>query len=824
MNNDTDIHDFARQFAEYTNRNIFLTGKAGTGKTTFLHELQKNTSKQTAIVAPTGVAAINAGGTTIHSFFQLPFTPFIPTTEGRKDLISKLKMAGNRRKVIRELELLVIDEISMVRADLLDAVDTILRHIRYRNSEPFGGVQMIFIGDMYQLSPVAQAEEWNILSPYYESIYFFHSRVILQQPPVYIEFEKIFRQNDMRFINLLSEVRNNCLSSNGMAMLQSRYNPTFVPPKDDTYIILTTHNYKADHINAEELGDLKEKSRFFEAEIKGDFPEKSYPIEKKLELKTGAKVMFIKNDTETPRRFFNGKIGKIISYVDENIIVRCPNDDFNIEVSPMEWNNIRYKANETTLQIDEEVLGTFTQFPLRLAWAITIHKSQGLTFDKAVIDAGAAFAPGQVYVALSRCRSLEGLVLLSPINQYSIQNDDKVVRFSAQTNPVETLGQQLDISKRNYQETLLLSIFDFSPALGIAKRWHSRTKDLASSFDEDTISFIQNVVKQISELQEVASRFQSQLKQLIHTLPFDEDVLQNRLQAANGYFSEHLNILTDLLRQTPASTDSKQNANEYDEYLTDIFTFAELKKHFITGIQYGFSSDKYFELKHSFELPKLNVSSYSKTKTSQKLTSRHPQLMYELFQLRNDICDRTNTPIYLVAGGKTIAEMADYLPQNETDILKIFGFGQAKYDKYGELFLDIIRTYCKKNNLSSEMNSLFIEKGEKISKEKKEKKPKGDSIRISLELYLDGKSIPEIARERNLAEGTIAGHLASLVEKGVLKIERFVGEKKLMNAVRLIESGNLNGSVYELLNTILSQIETSFVLAWIRGGKQTGKL
>ena len=298
----TPYYQLANDFALYTNRSIFLTGKAGTGKTTFLHHLKKNTKKQMAVVAPTAVAAINAGGTTMHSFFQLPFTPFIPSVEGRKNLMEKLKMQGSRRKVLQELELLVIDEISMVRADVLDAVDAILRHVRYRNNEPFGGVQVLFIGDMFQLSPVASEDEWRLLSEHYKSPYFFDSQVIKQQKPVYIELDKIFRQTNTDFINLLNEVRNNCLSNASLKLLQSRYNPLFVAPSDDTFITLTTHNYKADQINATELSKIKGKTFSFEATIEGDYPEKSYPTEKILELKIGARVMFLKNDTDASRR------------------------------------------------------------------------------------------------------------------------------------------------------------------------------------------------------------------------------------------------------------------------------------------------------------------------------------------------------------------------------------------------------------------------------------------------------------------------------------------------------------------------------------------
>jgi hypothetical protein len=424
-------YECAMEFAVNTDRDIFITGKAGTGKTTFLHKFREETAKQVAIVAPTGVAAINAGGTTIHSFFQLPFTPFAPTPEGRSSLISRIKMNKRRRSVIRELEVLVIDEISMVRADVLDAIDAVLRSIRNRREEPFGGVQMIFIGDMHQLSPVAKTDEWSIISDYYDSVYFFSSHVIQKYPPTYIEFDRIFRQSDNQFINVLNEVRNNSLSSEGISLLKSRYFPEFIPQAEENYITLTTHNYSADSINNTELDKLKSPIHEFHAVIKGNFPENAYPIDEVLELKEGAKVMFIKNDIETPRRFYNGKIGVIISIDGDQITVECPGDRDEIIVTPLIWENIQYNTNPENNTIEEKIIGTFEQIPLRLAWAITIHKSQGLTFDKAIIDAGNAFSPGQVYVALSRCRSLEGIVLKSRVNYESIRVDDQVVQFSS---------------------------------------------------------------------------------------------------------------------------------------------------------------------------------------------------------------------------------------------------------------------------------------------------------------------------------------------------------------------------------------------------------
>lgn len=815
MNDLSPYYHLAREFALSTNRSIFLTGKAGTGKTTFLHKLKKETKKQMAIVAPTGVAAINAGGTTMHSFFQLPFTPFIPTVEGRKELIEKTKMQGQRRKVIQELELLVIDEISMVRADVLDAVDTILRHFRYRHTEAFGGVQVIFIGDMFQLSPVAIEEEWRLLSPYYKSPYFFHSQVIAQQQPVYIELDKIFRQTNADFIRVLNEVRNNCLSGAGLQLLQSRYQPMFVPPKDDTYITLTTHNYKAERMNAEELAQLEGKSHSFEADIKGDFPEKSYPTDKKLVLKLGAKVMFIKNDSETPRRFFNGKIGMITSFNDHTITIKCPEDKTEIELGKMLWENIRYSTNPATKQIEEETLGTFSQFPLRLAWAITIHKSQGLTFDKAIIDAGDAFASGQVYVALSRCRSLEGMVLLSRINPYSIENDKQIVEHERNKIPIEELEYQLNESRNQFRSFILQQLFDFRTGIGHISRLKRDVETVASSFNDETMPYLNEVLKQTQNIQEVADKFQHQLQKILLNNPVNEDFLSERLNAAALFFNEKTTILLETLRQSPATTDSRENARDYNDQLSILFGYIAQKQHVLKGLTYPFDVEGYFVLKNTFLLPNFSVNSYAKTGATKTVSSLHPKLYFELLALRNKLCEPADLPIYLVAGSKTLIEMADYLPLNEKDLLKINGFGPAKVEKYGQQFLSVIQRYCTENNLTSQMNEIVEKK-----REKKEKKPKGESNRITLEMYNAGKTIDEIVVERGLAVSTICSHLYSYVVTGLLDFNNFVSADKREKAMKLMEQAEEIGSVYQTLAEILTTAETSFFLAWMRERKK----
>jgi len=756
----------------------------------------------------------------MHSFFQLPFTPFIPTVQGRKELVEKIKMVGQRRKVIQELELLVIDEISMVRADVLDAVDTILRHIRYKHSEPFGGVQVIFIGDMFQLSPVAVEEEWRLLSQFYSSPYFFHSQVVQQQQPVYIEFDKIFRQTNTNFIDVLNQVRNNCLTTDGLALLQSRYNPLFVPPTNDTYITLTTHNYKADKINAEELVKLTTKTQTFSAEIKGDFPEKSYPTDKELVLKIGAKVMFIKNDTESVRRFYNGKIGIIKDFEEDKIVIQCPDEDEVIELGKMMWENIRYSTNEVTRQIAEDMLGTFVQYPLRLAWAITIHKSQGLTFEKAVIDAGDAFASGQVYVALSRCRSLEGLVLRSKINPSSIENDREIVAHEKTKQAIEELEIQLNESRNQFRAYTLSQLFDFRTGIGHASRILREIENVNSSFNDETIPHLKDILKQLQQIQEVADKFQLQLNHIFNNVDVNEDFLAERLQAASSFFSDKIEHVLETMRQSPAASDSRENAREYTDQLRANFAFIAQKQHIFKKLTQPFSVDKYFEIKNTFLLPDFTVNAYSKTSSTKSIASRNPKLYFELLTVRNQICEPRNLPIYVVAGSKTLLEMADYLPLNNKDLLKINGFGPAKVEKYGELFLNIIQKYCTDNKLNSRMLELSTSKTEKADKaDKTTKKQKGDSHRETYELFKSGKTINEIAAIRGLVVSTICTHLNRFVTLGNLDINRFVSPEKREKAIKIIENVEL-GSVYESLGTVMDPVETNFFLSWYRNFKK----
>ena len=777
----------ATDFINRTNRAVFLTGKAGTGKTTFLREIKLHTHKQTAVVAPTGVAAINAGGATIHSFFQLPFNPYLPEKQqgqpgsavaGKNELIGRVKINVTRRKIFQELELLIIDEISMVRCDTMDAIDVLLRHFRHRPNEPFGGVQVLLIGDMYQLSPVAGEREWSELSPFYKSRYFFHSRVMMQQPPVYIELDKIYRQKNENFIKVLNEVRNNNLSPEGYALLNDRYDPGFIAAKEDNYITLSTHNYIADKINIKELATLNGKTEIFSAIIKGEYPENIYPIDSKLEFKIGAKVMFIKNDLEKDKRYYNGKIGTITSIAKDTIQVQCPNESEQIIVSQYLWENIKYEVDATTQLIEEKVVGTFLQFPLRLAWAITIHKSQGLTFERAIIDAGKAFAPGQVYVALSRCTSLEGLVLMSPINPGSLSNDHNIVSHSNSKPAFEETERFLSGEKKRFQQQLLSQLFDFEINISQAASLEHFVQTNSGSFNLDSEDFIQNLRSLLSEVQVTARKFQAQLQNLFAIADLLPEELQKRITAASDYFRGKIDELVACINECNVETDSKTKAQNFDDALSDLFIALALKQHIIAGIKTSFAVEAYYKARRSFIVPAFKVDTYSgkKSNSSNITESAHPSLLQKLRALRAEICEGKDLPVYIVAGNATLLELSNFLPLNPHDLAKISGFGPAKIQNYGKQFLDVINAYCVENDLST----LIDHKSDsKVKKAKDSKAPKIDTKLTSFEHYQSGKTPQEIAELRGFTVGTIQGHLAHYVINGDIQLSELINVDRI---------------------------------------------
>ena len=801
-----EIFQLAIQLVNQSNRNIFLTGKAGTGKTTFLKYIRENSPKQMAIVAPTGVAAINAGGVTIHSFFQLPLSPFIPETKGtgftsvsqevfnKHSLTSRLRLNSEKKKVIQQLELLIIDEISMVRCDTLDAIDTVLRHVRRRAAERFGGVQVLFIGDMLQLPPVIKEQEWSLLSDYYSGQYFFDSKVLQEEPPVYVEFNKIYRQSDEQFIDLLNQVRNNELDEEGMKILESRFQPAFRRRKQDGYIILTTHNNKAAEINANELGNLTSRLFSYEAEVQDEFSDRAYPADEILHLKVGAQVMFIRNDSsDKGKRYFKGKIGTVSKLETDKIFVLCEDGEEEIEVSKEKWENIRYTLNKTTRQLNSDVLGSFTQYPLRLAWAITIHKSQGLTFEKAIIDAGEAFAPGQVYVALSRCTNLDGMVLQSRVRSSRLFSDPRIVDFSQRSSSSGQLQQELIIAKKSYQLALLISSFDFLLAVNSGKELLEYLLEHTSSFNPESFSWNEELLEKMDKLQETAKRFQPQLQSLSlqAETPETNQLLQERIKAAAGYFVIETGSFIQFIQQSPAVTDSRLHSKEYNESLREIYAQLAMKKFMFEGLKEGFNIEEFNQRKQRFVLPPISVNAYAGA-TQKRVDSPHPALHQQLRKLRDTICSRKDLPIYIVAGSNTIDEMAMYLPQTLTELRKISGFGDAKIHQYGQQFLDVILEYCTNNKLSS----LIHEKSP--NRERKEKtgpaKMKGDTYAETYELYKKGKTVADIAKERNLTIGTIETHLAKFVRRGDIKIEELVSREKLViieSAVKEYTSGSI---------------------------------
>jgi PIF1-like helicase/Helix-turn-helix domain/HRDC domain/Helicase len=823
MNYDTDNEMFrlASGLINQSSRNIFLTGKAGTGKTTFLKYIRESCPKQIAVVAPTGVAAINAGGVTIHSFFQLPFSPFIPETKGftrndgvsnRHGLVSRLRINNEKKKVLQQLELLIIDEISMVRCDTMDAIDTVLRYIRRRPLERFGGVQVLFIGDMFQLPPVIKEEEWKMLGGFYNSPYFFDSRVIQEEPPVYIEFTKIYRQSEEKFIRLLNQVRNNELDEAGMQILGNCFRPGFRRSKQDNYIILTTHNYKADATNSNELQQLTSKLFSFRADIENDFSEKAYPADEVLNLKAGAQVMFIKNDTDKAKRYFNGKIGEVTKMEEDKIFVQCKAEPREIEVKKERWENIRYTLNKTTRQLDEEVLGSFTQYPLRLAWAITIHKSQGLTFEKAIIDAGDAFAPGQVYVALSRCTNLNGMVLQSRIQSSGLRSDSRIVEFSQKSASANQLQQELAEARRSYQQKILLSTFDFRDILAACKEAGQYIKDHASSFNNETLLWIEQLEKEMESRQSVAKKFQAQLLQLfqLHGQMEENKELQDRLVAAANHFTGALDQLLKYIQQSPAVTDSRLHAKEYNDSVKEVFVQLAMKRHLLDGSTGGYDTESWHRRRNSFILPSFSVNAYA-TASKQKTESPHPLLHQQLRKLRDAICSKKDIPIYIVAGSKTIDEMAEYLPQTPEELRKISGFGDVKTETYGNQFLDIIRQYSKEHDLTSRIT----ERSPK--RERKESKPgKIDTKAESYKLYKEDISIEDIAKQRNLTIQTIEGHLAYYVQTGDININELVSREKLIliePAIKEFNGGSIT-PIKEKLGSTVSFGEIRLVLAW----------
>lgn len=565
----------AWDFVEKTGTNIFLTGKAGTGKTTFLRELRNHSPKRMIVLAPTGIAAINAGGVTIHSFFQLPLSPYVPGASFAGKEQKRYQFSKVKRNIIKTLDLLVIDEISMVRADLLDAVDAVMRRYRAHHL-PFGGVQLLLIGDLQQLAPVVKDEEWEMMKAYYDTPYFFSSKALNMATYHTIELNKVYRQQDDTFIALLNKIRENKADNSTLEQLNRRYIPDFMPPAGSDYIRLTTHNYQAQQINDSQLALLLCREYRYRAETEGTFPEYSYPADEILTLKVGAQVMFIKNDAE--KRYYNGMIGEV-TYADEErvrVISRDTGDE--IDLTPVEWTNSKYTLNERTKEIEETVEGVFRQYPLRLAWAITIHKSQGLTFEHAIIDASRSFAHGQTYVALSRCKSLEGMVLNRPLNRNAVISDntvDSFIRNAEENHPTE---ETLNVMQRAYVVQILNELFDFEmlkQAINmmirtLSEHFYNKYHTLLTEYNE--------IQKHVDNMIDVARKFEMQYSRILsNDSNTANPILQERIHKAAEYFKKQLEPLQKLYGKTNVVSGNKLITAQFEDRKSQIYDELRLK-------------------------------------------------------------------------------------------------------------------------------------------------------------------------------------------------------------------------------------------------------
>ncbi|WP_282032212.1 helix-turn-helix domain-containing protein [Winogradskyella eximia] len=794
----------AWNFVNNTNRNIFLTGKAGTGKTTFLHKLKLESQKRMVVVAPTGVAAINAKGVTIHSFFQVPFGPILPDTDLNSSAGFNRKFSKTKIDIIKSLDLLVIDEISMVRADLLDGIDKTLRRFKNRNLV-FGGVQLLMIGDLQQLSPVIKEHEWRLLSPFYKNAFFFSSQSYQQCNAITIELKHIYRQENPLFIDILNEIRSNKLSKSSADELNKRYQPEFISNENDGYISLTTHNNKASQTNRQELEKLKSELKTYKAVIKGNFPENSYPNKEELKLKVGAQVMFVKNDSSLDKRYYNGKIGKVILLDRDEVVVKCPDDDFNIITKPEVWENIKYTVDSDTKAISEDKIGSYTQMPLRLAWSITIHKSQGLTFEKAIIDAEGAFAHGQTYVALSRCKSLEGLVLKSKITSNQIISDGNVITFNEEAEAKQPNNDILQQSKRLFQLDLISEIFDFFkfiyPANRILDIYYKNRGSIEGNIEKPL-----NTIKDcITNLLKVSTSFNTQLKSIGDSLDIPESnvSIQERFVKAIIYFENQTKSTIETALKTLAfTTDNKTIEKDINKQYDELEELLATKLLYFEGLKKEFIVKQFLELR-----AKSVFLAKDKPKKNRKTVidgTTNIELFELLRELRNQIAKREDLVHFQIFTQKSLYAMCEILPVTKQELNEVHGMGKTRIEKYGSEILRVIKSYCEENDIETLNEAPVIE-------ELKPKRNKGDTKKISLELFKSGKSIDQIALERELNVNTIFGHLASFIASKDIAITDLMSKAHYSELKKIIPT-----KTFDNLSDLKHQLDDKFSYGELR--------
>ena len=698
--------ELARRYIEQTNVSVFLTGKAGTGKTTFLHEVAANCPKRHAIIAPTGVAAINAGGVTIHSFFQLPFDPYLPDI---KELVTEYQMPDkykslnkNKLNVIRTLELLIIDEISMVRADLLDAIDMSLRRYR-RNNRPFGGVQLLMIGDVHQLAPVVTDSERVYMQRVYPSPYFFSSKALQHIPYVTIELTTVYRQQDAAFVDLLNHVRDNRIDTETLQALNSRVSNQAIMQSDNQAIVLTTHNRQADAINRQHMQALHGEQRTFEAIVKGNYPEKSLPCERSLEIKVGERVMFVKNDSSGGHRYYNGKLATVTGFRYDNeekkeYIVVIDDDGDTILVNREQWESLRYNLDPTSNEIVQEVEGTFCQYPLQAAWAVTIHKAQGLTFDRVIIDAADAFAFGQVYVALSRCRTLEGLTLSSPLSAGVAFSDFAVNHFVSNQPSFGQAAEALTGHEQHYRIEKLMELFGVDDILHLTDRLLEHFSKLKNIYP-DQLASLNSQHSNLLSLQNVSERFKSQLLRL------DESAQNNRAQQGAQYYRDQLTPLNALL---PTLLELDIDNKEIDKYVSDIGSQLSealaIKLACLEAvIKKGYSVHTVQQAKVQQMMNGTELYS-TKNKTNKSAAKKQPakqtgnetyntDLATLIRQWRLQKAKEEQLPPYVILQQKALHSISTNMPRTTAELKRQLGVGPKTVERYGKEILDLIADF-----------------------------------------------------------------------------------------------------------------------------------
>lgn len=736
-----------------TGVNLFLTGKAGTGKTTFLKNLRESHSKNLVVTAPTGVAAINAGGVTLHSFFQLPpglFTPDKPLTTERNIRQSKIN-------VMRSMDLLVIDEISMVRADLLDAVDARLREVR-RDQRPFGGVQLLLIGDLMQLSPVVRYDEEPILRQYYPNNYFFSSKALSLTQFFTIELQHIYRQSDADFIDILNQIRGGSPSAEALAKLNTRYIPNFNPDEKEEYIRLTTHHETADATNEAKLAQLRTKKMMYESTVEGTFPESMYPTTNCLILKEGAQVMFLRNDKQEPRRYYNGKVGHVVRLDKDFVVVACEGDDGakeEIVVTYEKWENMAYELNEETGQTEEKSVGTFSQIPLTLAWAITIHKSQGLTFDRAIIDAARSFSAGQVYVALSRCRTFDGLVLGSAITPQSVMSNREVNAF-CQSNVNCLTDSMIEefAARHTYRE--LIDVFNFAEIINTLGKISNFFERFAGKKFYNNFRAIDELYhEEAAGIQDVATRFYALIDKEMRE---KGDITKSELAMAKAksgaaYFMEREGqFYANIIANANLSLDDAADRKRLTSYLEQLHQSHAVKQAVLKAVaDNGFSTSMVMQARVQAlcHLEDDAVAGDGMGAEINNVTNR--DLYVELYKWRNDQAKKENRPKSKVMPVNSLIDIADTVPRNVTELKRVEGVSTERLNKYANDILNIVSKHHKKGAKATEEAKLRL------------KTAKEESRVISLNAFRRLGDVKAVAKERNLAESTIVVHLLSFV-------------------------------------------------------------